>query len=54
MDINTGKTQVMKNYEGHFKTGIFLNGEEIKEVNTFKYLGSIIDDKFSRNKLFQE
>ena len=32
MYINTGKTQVMTNYEGHFKTGVFLHGEEIKEV----------------------
>ena len=37
MEIKSGKIQVMTNCEGNFKTGIFLNGEEIKEVNTFKY-----------------
>ena len=47
----------MTNYEGNFTTGIFLHGEEINEVKTFKYLGSIIDDKYidaQRMKLFQE
>ena len=32
------KIQVMTYCKGHFTTGVFLNGEEIKEVTTFKYL----------------
>ena len=51
MEINKGKTQVMTNYKGHFTTGIFLHGEEIKEVKTFKYLDSIIDDKGSNKEI---
>ena len=42
MEINIGKTQVMTTFKGHFTTGIFLNGEDIKGVNTFKHLGYII------------
>ena len=38
----------MTNCEGHFMTGIFLHGEEIKEVTILIYLGSIIDDKGSK------
>ena len=38
----------MTNFKGHFTTSIFLHAEEIKEVNTFKYLGSIIYGKDSK------
>ena len=51
MEINTDKTQVMTNCDGHFTTGIFLNGEKIIEVTIFKYLGSIIDDKGSKKDI---
>ena len=51
MEINTVKTQVITNYKGHFTTGIFVNGEEIKEVITFKYLCSIIYDKGSKKEI---
>ena len=51
MEINTRKTQVTKNFEGHFTTDVFLHGEEIKYVKTFKYLGSIIDDQGSKRDI---
>ena len=42
----------MTDCEGHFTTGVFLNGEEIKEVNNCKYIGYIrgyiISDKGSK------
>ena len=41
----------MTHREGHFTTGIFLHGEEIKECTPFKYLGSIIDGKGSKNEI---
>ena len=42
---------IMINYAEDFTTGILLNGEEINEFNTFKYLGSIIDDKGSKKEI---
>ena len=50
MEINTWKTQVMTNCEEQFTTRI-LHGEEIKDVKTFKYLGSILDDKGSKKEI---
>ena len=44
MEINTNKTKIMKNCEGHFNNSISLHGEVIESVDTFKYLGSILDD----------
>ena len=54
MEIDTGKIQVMTNCGGHFTNGILLHGEEIKEVNTFKYIGSIIDDKGSNKRIISK
>ena len=48
MEINTGKIQVMSNVKCTSRLVFFNNSEEIKEVNTFKYLGFIIDDKGSK------
>ena len=44
MEINTNKTTIMTNCEGHFNNSISLHGEIIESVDTFKYLGSILDD----------
>ena len=52
MEINTNKTKIMTNCEGHFNNSISLHGEIIEPVDTFKYLGSIID--YNGSKSFQE
>ena len=36
MEINTNKTQIMTNCEGHFNNSISLHGEIIESVYTFK------------------
>ena len=41
----------MTNCKGHLTTGIFFYGEEIKEFKTFKYIGSIIDNKGSNKEI---
>ena len=41
----------MTNCEGHFYYSIYLHGELIETVDTFKYLGSILDDKGSTKKI---
>ena len=51
MEINTNKTQIMKNCEGHFNNSISLHGEIIESVDTFKYLGSILDDNGSTKEI---
>ena len=48
MEINTNK---MTNCEGHFNNSISLHGEVIESVNTFKYLGSILDDNESTKEI---
>ena len=54
MAINTNKTKIMKNCEGHFNNSSSLHGEVIESVDTFKYLGSILNDNGSKRKSFQE
>ena len=49
MEINKNKTKIMKNCEGYFNNSIYLHGELIETVDTFKYVGSILDDKGSTN-----
>ena len=51
MEINTNKTQIMTNCEGHFNNSISLHGELIESVDTFKYLGSILDDNGSTKEI---
>ena len=34
MEINTNKTKIMKNCEGHFNNSIYLHGEIIESVDT--------------------
>ena len=43
MEINTSRTTIMTNCEGHFNNNISLHGEIIESVDTFIYLGSILD-----------
>ena len=48
MEINSTKTQIMANSEGSFTSEIKINNEPLKVVDSFKYLGAIIDDKCSK------
>ena len=42
----------MTNCEAHFTNGIFLNGDELQEAITFKYLDYIIKaDKGSKKEI---
>ena len=45
MEINSTKTKIMANSEGSFTSKIKINNESLKLVDSFKYLGAIIDDK---------
>ena len=51
MEINTNKTEIMTNCEGHFNNSISLHGEIIESVDTFKYLGFILDDNGSTKEI---
>ena len=51
MEINTNKKKIMTNCEGHFKNSISLHCKIIKSVDTFKYLGSILDDNGSTKEI---
>ena len=41
----------MENSEGSFTSEIKINNEQLKVVNSFKYLGAIIDDKGSKAEI---
>ena len=51
MEINSTKTQIMANSEGSFTSEIKINNEPLKVVDSFKYLGAIIDDKGSKAEI---
>ena len=51
MEINATKIQTMTNSEGKFTSEIKINNEQLKIVDSFKYLGAIIDDKGSNTKI---
>ena len=54
IEINSTKTQIMANAEGRnnkFTSEIKINNELLKVVNSFKYLGAIIDDKGSKDEI---
>ena len=53
MEINTYKTKIMTKCEGHFNNSISLHGEIIESVDTFKYLGSILDANGSTKEIVQ-
>ena len=48
MEINSTKKQIMENSEGSLTSEIKINNEQLKVVDSFKYLGAIIDDKGSK------
>ena len=51
MEINTNKTTIMTNCEGHFNNSISLHGEILESVDTFKYVDSILDDNGSTKEI---
>ena len=51
MEINSTKTQIMANSEGSFTSEIIIYNEPLKVVDSFKYLGAIIDDKGSKAEI---
>ena len=51
MEIISTKTQIMANSEGSFTSEIKINNEPLKVVDSFKYLGAIIDDKGSKAEI---
>ena len=51
MEINSTKTQIMANSEGSFTLEIKINNEQLKVVDSFKYLEAIIDDKGSKAEI---
>ena len=51
MEINSTKTQIMANSESGFTSEIKINNEPLKIVDSFKYLGAIIDDKGSNAEI---
>ena len=51
MKINSTKSQIMVNSEGSFTSEIKINNEPLKVVDSFKYLGAIIDDKGSKAEI---
>ena len=51
MEINATKTEIITNSEGKFRSEIKINNEPLKIVNTFKYLGAIIDEKGSKTEI---
>ena len=51
MEINSTKTRIMANSEGSFTSEIEINNEPLKVIDSFKYLGAIIDDKGSKAEI---
>ena len=51
MEINSTKTQIMANSEGSLTSEIIINNLPLKIVDSFKYLGAIIDDKGSKAEI---
>ena len=51
MEINSTKTQIMANSELRFTSEIKINNELLKVVDSFEYLGAIIDDKVSKAEI---
>ena len=51
LEINATKTQIMTNFEGKFISEIKINNKPLNFVDTFKYLGEIIDDKGSTTEI---
>ena len=48
MAISAQKTKLMTNNTSDIKTETKVNGQKLKTVTSFKYLGSVITDEFSK------
>ena len=42
MEVSTEKSKVMVNSTHNISASIFMNGEPLEEVNSFKYLGATL------------
>ena len=51
MEISAEKTKLMTNNTSGIKTEINVNGQKLKIVTSFKYLGSVITDEGSKPEI---
>ena len=51
MEISAEKTKLMTNNTSGINTEIKINGQKLETVTSFKYLGSVINDKGSRPEI---
>ena len=51
MEISAEKTKLMTNNTSGITKDIKVNGEKLKTVTSFKYLGSVITDEGSKPKI---
>ena len=52
MEINAEKTKLMTNNTSGINTEMKVNGQKLKTVTSFKYLGSVITDEGSKPEIF--
>ena len=51
MEISADKTKLMTNNTSGINTEIKVNGQKLETVTSFKYLGSVINDKGSKPEI---
>ena len=51
MEISAEKTKMMTNNTSGINTEIKVNGQKLKTVTSFKYLGSVIADEGSKPEI---
>ena len=51
MEISAKKTKLMTNHTSGIKKEFKVNGQKLKTVTSFKYLGSVITDESSKPKI---
>ena len=51
MEISAEKTKLMTNNTSGINTEIKINGQKLKTVASFKYLGSVITDEGSKPEI---
>ena len=51
MEISAEKTKLMTNNTSGINTEIKVNGQKLKTVTSFKYLGSVITDEGSKPEI---
>ena len=51
MEISAEKTKLMTNNTSGINTEIKVNGQKLKTVTSFKYLGSVIADEGSKPEI---